>query len=1371
MLDAVGFPVHLIDRTARVVLHGKLRRKFGPELTVGASTPANAIAALCRLKPGFRAMLEEGDYRVIRGDAKRGMQLDLRGIHLKLPPSGEMHLFPVAKGAKRGGAGKIIIGVLLVVAAVVFPATLAGLGFATSAMFGITVATTPLMFGASLILGGITMMMSPQPKGTTSPQESNTQSFLLGGQLNVQQQGVPVPVQYGRIMVGSVVISVGYEAVALQGDVFNPQIYWNTKPHVYPNTLRSKAVVRIIDMLGEGPIQGLVNGAKSIFFDGTPLQAPDGSMNFNGVTWEIRYGYPDQDFVAGYSSSEETTNVGVQVTQRLGPVTQTIRSATATAARVTLKIPILMQTIPSTGDIYPYFVQFSIDARPSKEGSGGFVGDWVNIGRYDITGKNTAPYQVSYRFDLPRLSDGANTWDIRVTRNNPDSTDLNIQNDLFFDLVTAIDDHRLQYPDTAYVALTFDAEAFGSQIPTRTYEIYGRLVQVPANYDPVNRTYASSGPGTVGGTWDTVSFKNAVTSNPAWALYDMLSHTRYGCGIPGNSMEVTKADLYVISQYCDQLVPDGFGGSEPRYTTNANISDQAEAYSVLQTMVSAFRGMTYWGAGQVVVTNDMPKNPVKLVNQANVIDGDFNYEGTSLKTRHNVIRVAWRDPSNKYQVTTETVEQTDDVARRGVISGDLTAWGCTSRSLAHRLGKWQIYSETQQTETVNYDASLDHMSLRPGDVFQQHDPAYFGLRYGGRLQQESTQSVLHLDSKVDISVGSSFILTVLMPNSTVASATLYQPQFIDAGDHSIINLAAPLPQQPTANAEWILVDNTTSPRMFQVVAVAQAEQARFQVTAVEYNSAKFDFVEKDILFPPQIFSHLPELLDAAISPPFNVSARDYMTGVGATQIIRVTVSWQPPADPRVSFFQVLVQAADTYNVIQADGVGLDIDGLTPDHYVFSVRSVSAFGGVSIWVSADAVLVDGKVDPPPAPLGLTAVGGTRRIFLNWQNSPRRDIKYTEIQRAPGGSPNSFSTIAFAKGTAFVDAASDVLFPDTTWWYRVRDIALTDVAGDYSAQVSAKTTLLVADDLEDGIIDTAKFAETIKPVLLITDLSAPGQEGDIAFNEADSQLYMYTNGQWVPFIDFASINGQITSAQIASLEAIKITGQITETQITDSAISTPKLAAAAVLAGNIAAGAVQTLQLSSSAVTADKIAANSVTSDHLTAQSVIAGKVAAGAIRATEIAAGEIRTTHLATDFQLTRSAQIGTAVIGHAQIGELEVGTNNIAFNAVSSMQAATFDSGSGNQIFISTDGSPVLVFGSLTVGIPGNVQWVERNGTQLNSMNFDYSTSSGGGVVNNPIIPFTLIDYPGSGTFGYRLTQARGAAQGTYTIVAICLKR
>jgi predicted phage tail protein len=1369
VLDAVGFPVHLIDRTARVVLHGKLRRKFGPELTVGASTPANAIAVLCILKPGFRAMLEEGDYRVVRGSPKRGIDLDLRGLQMRLPPSGEMHIFPVAKGAKRGGAGKIIIGVLLVVAAFAFPATLGALGFSVGTIFGAQVATTVAVFGASMILGGITMMLSPQPQGSTSAAESNTQSFLLGGQLNVQQQGVPVPVQYGRVRVGSVVISVGYEASAIPGDVFNPQVYWNTKPHVYPNTLRSKATVRIIDMLGEGPIQGLVDGPKSIFFDDTPLMAPDGSMNFNGVSWEIRYGYPTQDFVAGYSASEETINVNVQVTQRLGPITQTISSQTATAARVTLKIPALFQAIASTGDQYPYFVQFGIDVRPSKQGDNGWIGDWVNINRYDITGKCTSPYETSYRFDLPRISDGANTWDVRVTRNNADSTDQNIQNDLFFELITVIDDHRLEYPDTAYIALTFDAEAFGTTIPARTYEIYGRLVQVPANYDPVNRTYASSGPGTVGGTWDTVTFKNAVTSNPAWALYDMLSHPRYGCAIPSNSMEVTKADLYVISQYCDEIVPDGYGGFEPRYTVNANVTDQAEAYTMLQTMVSAFRGMTYWGAGQVVVVNDMPKNPVKLINQANVIDGDFNYEGTSLKTRHNVVRVMWRDPANKFQPTPETVELTDDVARRGVIATDLTAWGCTSRSLARRLGKWLLYSETQQTETVNFDASLYNMNMRPGDLFQQHDPLYVGLRSGGRLQQESTTTVLQLDGKVSATLGSSYTLTVVMPDDSVAGQTIMPQQIIDLGDHSAIQLYTPLPQQPTANAEWILLDNTISPRMFQVVSVAQPETGRYQVTAVEYNSAKFDYIEKDILFPPQIFSHLPELLDAAISPPTNVSARDYMTGVGATQILRVTVSWQPPYDPRVAFFQVLVQNATYYNIIQADGVGLDIDNLAPDHYVFSVRSVSSFGGVSIWVSADAVLVDGKVDPPPAPLGLTAVGGTRRVFLNWQNSPRRDIKYTEVQRAPGTSPGSFSTIAYAKGTAFVDADSDVLYPDTTWWYRVRDIALTDVAGDFSNQVSAKTTLLVADDLEDGIINTAKFAQSIKPVMLITSLGDPGEEGDIAFNEVDSQLYQMTNGSWIPFIDFVAIKGTIQAAQIAAIDAVKITGQITETQISDSAITTPKLAAAAVLAGNIAAGAVQALQISSGAVTADKVAALSISSDKLAAQSVILGKVAAGAIGATEIAAEAIKATHLAADFQLTRSAQIGTAVIGHAQIGQLEVGTNNIAFNAVSSVAAGTFSSLSGSQIYVTTDGSPVLVWGTLTASYPGFVQWVERNGVQINTMNFDYSI--GGSNVNVPIVPFMVMDYPGSGTFGYRLTNALGAAAGNYTIAAICLKR
>lgn len=1195
---------------ARIVLHGKLRREFGPEFCLGASNPARAIRMLIAMKPGFRAALEAGEWRVVRGKPKGGAEIDARGLHLRLPPSGEVHIFPAARGRASGiGVGKIILGVVMVAAAIALPEISAGLFGAVgqagagvaggslltaSTVFGTPILGSIALMGGAMILGGIANVISAQPAGTTSSTIDPKASFLLGGSTNVAQEGVPVPVVYGRTLVGSVVVSLGYEASAytppgVSAAFFNATSGWSGTgaggggksggggtvhtPVEAPNSLQSQATVRIIDVLSEGPIGGLVDGPKSIFFDGTPLMASDGSWNFRGVSWTLRQGFPDQDPVPGYPASEETTSVNVQV-KKAAPVTQTVRSDTANAILVTVKIPALFAVDSSSGDTNPTSLNYSIGIRPSRiADTGGFVGDMIPYVTENINGKCTSPYERSDRIDLPGLDLGANTWDIEVVRLTDDSTLSNLQNDLYFDLLTVITDHNLIYPDTAYIALTVDAASFGSTIPARTYLIDGREVAVPLNYDPVNFTYATGGPGTTGGTWDAISFQNVVTSNPAWILLDMLTSQRYGCGMADISLETTKADLFVISQYADGLVPDGFGGSERRYAVNAVITAQADAYTMLQTMVSAFRGMTYWGAGQVMVTIDMPKNPVKLVNQTNVINGAFDYQSTSLKTRHNVARVTWKDPSNQYVATPESVELTADIARRGVVATTLTAWGCTSRGLAHRLGKWLLYTEMNQTETITYDAGLYHLDLRPGDIFLQHDPTYFGLRWGGRLQSSSTQTVLQLDSLIDPDISTSFTATVVMPDNTVAHVDFGVTALSLSADggHTILSLPAPLPLQPSPNAEWIIVDTTMAPRLFQAVGVSNGQPGRYSVTAVGYNPGKFDFVEFGIAFQPQVFSLLPALLLAALAPPSDVSATDYLVGVGTTTILRVTVSWTPATDARIDHYQVQVIGGAVQQVITADGASKDIDNLPAGaSYTFSVRSVSRTGQSSVWVSAAPIVVDGKSDPPPGLLGLTAVGGTRRVSLTWQASPRRDVNSIEVQRAAAidGAPSAYSTIAFAFGTSYLDADGDTLLPNTIWWYRVRAVTTTNVPGDWSNEVNAKTTLLIVDDLADGIINTAKFAAGLVVPELVNGVptTPPGPgEAPMRFNTADGQLYTWNGSVWQSIsqqvaastvaIPAVNITGQLSDEQIASLTAAKISGQLTDAQL--AAISSAKL----------------------------------------------------------------------------------------------------------------------------------------------------------------------------------------------------------------------
>ena len=607
-----------------------------------------------------------------------------------------------------------------------------------------------------------------------------------------------------------------------------------------------------------------------------------------------------------------------------------------------------------------------------------------------------------------------------------------------------------------------------------------------------------------------------------------------------------------------------------------------------------------------------------------------------------------------------------------------------------------------------------------------------------------------------------FDLTVVMPDNSVQERPINTSQVTTSADgtHSVINLGGnPLPVTPMPQAEWIAVDNQVAQRFFQTIMVGSDTPGQYHVTAVSYDPTKFDQVELGITFPVAVYSLRPLQLNIPLPPPSNVSAQDYWVGEGNTTVLRVTVSWQPPSDmSRVIRYEVAATSASFQRSWIADLTSYDIDNLVPDTYAFAVRSIGRNGEVSAWVNSPDVVVDGQTDPPQQVLGLTAVGGTRRIMLNWTQNAERYLKWYEVWRAPAvgadpglptdpgnpGAPGSWTMIAQVSGTTFLDASA-VMLPNTIWWYQVRAVTTTDTPGTFSAPAWAKTTLLIADDLNDGIINTAKFASSLKPVQLIDNLAAPGLLGDMAYNKSDGQLYTYEAGPpagWYPMLDLSVA-----------------TGQITTTQISDNAITTPKINALA--------------------IDSSKLAANSV----------IAGKIQAGAISATEIATGAIRTTHLAADFQLTRSAQIGTAVIGTAQIDYLAVGTSNLKDGAITSTAAIYTGTNAYGQpnawMSIYTDGSPIIIWGTFwapfnapvngdgqIIGYGRILQTLIRQGYQGgDDVILQWINQQG---VGDGVVPFTVIDQPGIGTFNFAFgssTPTVNPQQCTYYMLAVVLKK
>lgn len=511
--------------------------------------------------------------------------------------------------------------------------------------------------------------------------------------------------------------------------------------------LESKSIYRVIDVLSEGPCGGLVDGAKSIMFNGVQLQADSGEYNFEGVTYEIRNGTEDQDWISGFPSVETTVSVGVEVEQPT-PVTRTIHDPMVDAVRITIALAALMKVDKDNGHRHGTKIDFSIE----------FVGYTTHY--VTLNGKATTTYEKSYYFKLPERT---TPLDIKLTRITADSESSSLINAFNWQSYTELIEHKLAYPGTCLIALTFDAKLFGGSIPSRRYHLLGKMIAVPSNYDPVTRVYT--------GIWDgTFQYVNGC-SNPAWCYYDLQSNAVYGGGLP----VVDKWALYTIGQRCDELVPDGNGGFEPRFTLNVGINQAYPAYSLINTMASVFMGMPLWSAGAVSAFQDAPEDYSMLVTPANVIDGVFSYEGTSRKARKTVAYISWADPDNIGEMTIEPVVNRDAVVKYGYIEIEETAFGCTSQGEAQRKGKWITYSGDAEKQTVTYKAGMDHAMLGLGRIIAVADPDVSGTRRQGRLLPGSTVDVLLLDNCDELNSEETYSIMVMLPDGTVEERPIVWP--------------------------------------------------------------------------------------------------------------------------------------------------------------------------------------------------------------------------------------------------------------------------------------------------------------------------------------------------------------------------------------------------------------------------------------------------------------------------------------------------------------------------------------------------------------------------------------------------------------------
>ncbi|EHC5053184.1 host specificity protein J [Escherichia coli] len=718
-------------------------------------------------------------------------------------------------------------------------------------------------------------------------------------------------------------------------------------PREAKDNLKSTQMMSVIDAIGEGPIEGPVKGLQSILVNKTPLTDTDGNPVIHGVTAVWRAGEQEQTPPEGFESSGAETALGVEVT-KAKPVTRTITSANIDRLRVTFGVQSLVQTT-SKGDRNPTSVRLLIQLQRN--------GNWVTEKDVTINGKTTSQFLASVILDnLPERP-----FNIRMVRETADSTSDQLQNKTLWSSYTEIIDVKQCYPNTAIVGLQVDAEQFGGQQMTVNYHIRGRIIQVPSNYDPEKRTYS--------GIWDG-SLKPAYSNNPAWCLWDMLTHPRYGMGKRLGAADVDKWALYAIAQYCDQTVPDGFGGTEPRMTFNAYLSQQRKAWDVLSDFCSAMRCMPVWNGQTLTFVQDRPSDVVWPYTNCDVVVDDngvgFRYSFSALKDRHTAVEVNYTDPQNGWQTSTELVEDPEAILRYGRNLLKMDAFGCTSRGQAHRAGLWVIKTGLLETQTVDFTLGSQGLRHTPGDIIEICDNDYAGTMTGGRiLSIDAASRTLTLDREVTLpETGAATVNLINGSGKPVSVAITAHP----APDRIQVST---LPDGVETYGVWGLSLPSLRRRLFRCVSIRENTDGTFAITAVQHVPEKEAIVDNGASFEPQSGTLNSVIPPAVQHLTVEVSAADgqYLAQAkwdtpkvvkGVSFMLRLTVVADDGSERLVSTART---TETTYRFTQ----------LAPGNYRLTVRAVNAWGQ-----QGDPASVSFRIAAPAAPSQIELTPGYFQI---------------------------------------------------------------------------------------------------------------------------------------------------------------------------------------------------------------------------------------------------------------------------------------------------------------------------------------------------------------------------------------------------------
>ncbi|MEV1656984.1 DUF1983 domain-containing protein, partial [Pseudomonas aeruginosa] len=851
------------------------------------------------------------------------------------------------------------------------------------------------------------------------------------------------------------------------------------QPSIARDSLQSVATAKLLLAVGEGEFAETPTD-RDIYLDNTPLMDASGNVNFPNVKWEWRSGSVDQDYIPGIPSVENETTVNVELRSDT-PWVRSVTNTQLSAVRLRFAWPAL-QKQESSGDVNGYRIEYAVDV--STDG-----GAYQQVLLDAVDGKTTSRYERSQRIDLPAATTG---WQVRVRRITPNQNSSLIADTMLIAGLTEVIDAKLRYPNTALLYIEFSAEQF-SNIPAVTVECKARKVQVPTTYDPELRTYT--------GVWDG-SFKSAWTNNPAWITYDISTNARFGLGKRIKPWMVDKWELYKIAQYCDQLVPDGKGGQEPRFLCDLNLQSRSQAWTLLRDIAAIYRGMSYWAQGQLVSQADMPRTADfdYVFTRANVIDGKMTYGAASARTRYSRALVSYDNPANNYDTDVTGYSDAPLLRRYGDNPVELSAIGCTRESEAQRRGKWAVLTSVQD-RTITFATGMEGRIPLPGYIIPVADSLLAGREIGGRISAVAGR-VVTLDRVTQAKAGDRLIIN--LPSGRAEGRT------VQSVNGKAVTVTAAYSEAPEPELCWALDADDLAVQLYRVMSTKRDDNGQWTINGLQYEPSKFDHIDTGARLEERPISIIPV---TTVQPPASVTLSSRWTIDQGLAVSTMTIIW-PAVEGAVAYdVEWKKDSGNWIRLPRAGTTSVDVTGIYAGGYLARVRAVSAFDITSVWKSSILTQLSGKTGAPPALAFLRTTSGPWKIGLEWgfPASGAADTAYTEIQQSvtPGGSEQNATALGlFAYPTDTHTLTS--LAAGARLAFRGRLIDRTGNVGPWSAWVDGISS---TDASEYNELITKEYVESALGEQFFENIEQIGGNVDQLMEQYYDAGTVYQKGQIV------------------------------------------------------------------------------------------------------------------------------------------------------------------------------------------------------------------------------------------------------------------